>query len=115
MNIPRFSRRKGGESNRAVEHGDEYHVVQIDVDELSAVFSAPRWPRDLGLASWFLVGVAALLSHRHHWGGALFGMVGLVLAAPLTSAAVHISADLARARTAAAREAEAAEPEPAPG
>jgi predicted PurR-regulated permease PerM len=31
-------------------------------------------------------------------GGALFGTVGLVLAAPLTSAAVRISADLARAR-----------------
>jgi predicted PurR-regulated permease PerM len=31
-------------------------------------------------------------------GGALFGMVGLVLAAPLTSAAVRIAADLARAR-----------------
>jgi predicted PurR-regulated permease PerM len=30
--------------------------------------------------------------------GALFGMLGLVLAAPLTSAAVHITADLARAR-----------------
>jgi predicted PurR-regulated permease PerM len=30
--------------------------------------------------------------------GALFGMLGLVLAAPLTSAGVHISADLARAR-----------------
>jgi predicted PurR-regulated permease PerM len=31
-------------------------------------------------------------------GGALFGTIGLVLAAPLTSAAVRISADLARAR-----------------
>jgi putative heme transporter len=31
-------------------------------------------------------------------GGALFGTIGLVLAAPLTSAAVKISADLARAR-----------------
>ena len=30
-------------------------------------------------------------------GGALFGMIGLVLAAPLTSAATHIMADLARA------------------
>ena len=30
--------------------------------------------------------------------GALFGMVGLVLAAPLTSAAVHVAADLARMR-----------------
>jgi putative heme transporter len=31
-------------------------------------------------------------------GGSLFGTIGLVLAAPLTSAAVRISADLARAR-----------------
>ena len=34
-------------------------------------------------------------------GGSLFGTIGLVLAAPLTSAAVHVSADLARARAAA--------------
>ena len=31
-------------------------------------------------------------------GGALFGTIGLVLAAPVTSAAVHVSTDLARAR-----------------
>jgi predicted PurR-regulated permease PerM len=31
-------------------------------------------------------------------GGALFGTIGLVLAAPLTSAAVKISEDVARAR-----------------
>jgi hypothetical protein len=43
-------------------------------------------------------------------------MVGLVLAAPLTSAAVHISADLARARAAVAAEAVTpTEPEGAPG
>ena len=33
-------------------------------------------------------------------GGCLFGMVGMILAAPLASAAVHVSRDLARARTA---------------
>ena len=44
--------------------------------------------------------------------GALFGMVGLVLAAPLTSAGVHIAADLARAKAAAAAKAEAAAPPP---
>ena len=38
-------------------------------------------------------------------GGALFGMIGLVLAAPLTSAATHIAADLARARVAEAADA----------
>ena len=55
-------------------------------------------------------------------GGALFGTVGLIVAAPLVSAIVRISADLARVK--AAEEAEAAgsddlggggEPAPAPG
>jgi predicted PurR-regulated permease PerM len=47
-------------------------------------------------------------------GGALFGAAGLILAAPITSAIVHISADLARAR---ATSTAAGEPTatPAPG
>jgi predicted PurR-regulated permease PerM len=43
---------------------DVHTVVELDAEqlrELSAVFSAPRWLRDLGVASWLLVGVAALL------------------------------------------------------
>jgi predicted PurR-regulated permease PerM len=44
-------------------------------------------------------------------GGALFGTIGLVLAAPLTSAATHISADIARAHALNA-EANAATEEP---
>jgi predicted PurR-regulated permease PerM len=48
-----------------VVHTDGAHtVVELDEEqlkELSAVFSAPRWLRDLGAASWLLVGVAALL------------------------------------------------------
>jgi len=47
------------------EDGDVQHsVVQLDADQLrqlSAVFAAPRWLRDLGFAAWLLVGVAALL------------------------------------------------------
>ena len=50
-------------------------------------------------------------------GGALFGALGLILAAPLTSAITRISADLGEARreqaAAAAAAAEAAEPPPA--
>jgi predicted PurR-regulated permease PerM len=41
----------------------EVVVAQLDAEQLrqmSAVFSAPRWLRDLGVASWFLVGVALL-------------------------------------------------------
>ena len=44
-------------------------------------------------------------------GGAMFGTIGLILAAPLTSAVVRISADLARARA----EARPATGEPGPG
>jgi putative heme transporter len=40
----------------------EGEVVEIDADELSGVFAAPQWLRDLGVASWLLVGVAALLA-----------------------------------------------------
>jgi predicted PurR-regulated permease PerM len=45
-------------------------------------------------------------------GGALFGTVGLILAAPLTSAAVKISGDIARARAAEEEKAGAAAPPP---
>ncbi len=45
-------------------------------------------------------------------GGALFGAIGLILAAPVTSAVVRISSDLARAREARSQPAEP-EPEPA--
>jgi predicted PurR-regulated permease PerM len=47
-------------------------------------------------------------------GGSLFGGIGLILAAPLTSAVVRISSDVARARAADDR-ATMAEPERAPG
>ncbi len=69
MNIPRFPRQRGRtDTTPGGGREEEQHVVQIDVGELSAVFSAPRWLRDLGLASWLLVGVAALL----------FGLVWLI-------------------------------------
>lgn len=46
-------------------------------------------------------------------GGALFGTIGLVLGAPLTAAALHVSGDVARARSLAAADPPAtAEPEP---
>jgi predicted PurR-regulated permease PerM len=48
----------------AAQDGEVRSVVQLDAEQLkqlSAVFSAPRWLRDLGVASWLLVGVAALL------------------------------------------------------
>ncbi len=55
----RLLRNKDAEAKPVPE--TEPQVIRLDVDQLSAVFSAPRWLRDLGLAAWFLVGVAALL------------------------------------------------------
>jgi len=46
-------------------------------------------------------------------GGALFGAVGLILAAPLTSAAVRISDDLTRSRTAETQSGSGPDPEEA--
>lgn len=39
--------------------GDE--VVEIEPGELSGLFAAPQWLRDLGFSSWLLVGAAAAL------------------------------------------------------
>jgi predicted PurR-regulated permease PerM len=47
-------------------------------------------------------------------GGALFGTVGLILAAPLTSAVVRISGDLAQARAKAEQTAGGQDPQAAP-
>jgi predicted PurR-regulated permease PerM len=61
VHIPRFPWHRRSHSAPTVDEA-EIRVVQVDVDELSAVFEAPRWLRDLGLVSWLLVGVAALLA-----------------------------------------------------
>jgi predicted PurR-regulated permease PerM len=39
----------------------ELHIDPSQLEDLSSVFSAPRWMRDLGFASWLLAGVALLL------------------------------------------------------
>ncbi len=41
--------------------GVEEEVVEIDPAELSGLFNAPAWMRDLGFSAWLLVGVAVAL------------------------------------------------------
>src|SRR5688572_23131618 len=53
----------------------EGEFVEIDASGLTGVFAAPGWLRDVGITSWFLVGVALLL-------------VGLVWLASLTQTIV---------------------------
>jgi predicted PurR-regulated permease PerM len=40
---------------------DSEEVVEIEPGELSGLFAAPGWMRDLGFSAWLLVGVAAAL------------------------------------------------------
>ena len=61
-----FWRRPHGGSSEKTELGyaGPDVVVQLDTEELrkmSAVFAAPRWLRDLGIASWLLTGVGLLV------------------------------------------------------
>ena len=53
----RLRRRKGDGD----PEGDATEFVEIDPAELSGIFAAPQWLRDLGLMAWLLVGVAAFL------------------------------------------------------
>ena len=43
---------------RAGEPPSEEEYIEIDPRELTGIFAAPGWLRDLGLASWLLVGIA---------------------------------------------------------
>jgi predicted PurR-regulated permease PerM len=50
-------RRRGGEGQEA---SDEY--IEITPGELQGIISVPDWLRNLGLLSWFLVGIAVMLT-----------------------------------------------------
>jgi putative heme transporter len=83
MKLP-FPRKRA----KADRTGDTTVRVELDADqlrEMSALFAAPRWLRDLGLAAWFLVGAALLIVGLTWLVGltsAITGpvLVGLVLA-----------------------------------
>jgi putative heme transporter len=52
-------RHEGGDA----KGGDgQAEFVEIDTSELSGIFAAPSWLRDLGVMSWLLVGITALVA-----------------------------------------------------
>ena len=59
----------------ASDHVEQTHDVELESVELTGVFAAPQWLRDLGFASWLLAGAGILL-------------VGLTWIASLTSTIV---------------------------
>ena len=58
---PRITRRIHRTRAPSSEATDELDVVELESVELSGVFSAPQWLRDLGFASWLLAGVGAVI------------------------------------------------------
>jgi predicted PurR-regulated permease PerM len=59
-----FEHDEHGKEPQAPAPTPEHQTVEIDPDQLKALsnaFSAPKWLRDLGLASWLLAGVTIVL------------------------------------------------------
>jgi putative heme transporter len=82
--FPRHRRHKDAASiTVGSDDGIEIGVVQLDA--LSTVFSPPRWLRDLGRASWLLVGVFALLAGLIWLLGVTSTIVGPVVAAAIVA------------------------------
>ena len=78
--------------------GAEEEVIEIEPGELSRLFAAPGWMRDLGFSAWLLVGVAA----------ALVGAIWLAVCDPDDRGAGHHGRDHCRGHVASGRVAEAA-------
>ena len=61
IRLRRLGREDRQEESGATQAHDE-EFAEIDPAELSGLFSAPGWLRDLGFTSWLLVGAAAALA-----------------------------------------------------
>ena len=95
----RFHRHKKsdeGDTGSERPGSEDYEVIELDeaqLAQLSEVFTAPRWLRDLGIASWLAVGAFLLLAGFIWLIGATAEITGPVLVAFLlacvTSPLVH--------------------------
>jgi putative heme transporter len=81
--FPRHRQHKDAAGITAGSDGIEIGVVQLDA--LATVFSPPRWLRDLGRASWLLVGLFALLAGLIWLLGVTYTIVGPVVAAAIVA------------------------------
>jgi putative heme transporter len=81
----RFSRHREGKDGGIVVRPDGTEIGVVQLDALSTVFSPPRWLRDLGRASWLLVGVFALVAGLIWLLAATYTIVGPVVAAMIVA------------------------------
>jgi predicted PurR-regulated permease PerM len=82
LHLPRHRSPKDG---RVVVTTDGTDIGILQLEALSTVFSPPRWLRDLGRASWLLVGVFALLAGLIWLLGVTHTIVGPVVAAAIVA------------------------------
>ena len=93
----RFSKHRGNKDSDIAVSSDGTEIGVIQLEALSTVFSPPRWLRDLGRASWLLVGVFALLAGLIWLLATTYTIVGPVVAAGIVATvAMPLVAKLSR-------------------
>jgi putative heme transporter len=80
-----FPKHRGHKDGEVAVSSDGTKIGVVQLDALSTVFSPPRWLRDLGRASWLLVGVFALLAGLIWLLGTTSTIVGPVVAAAIVA------------------------------
>jgi predicted PurR-regulated permease PerM len=75
--------REEGDAAPAVDDRDDVVIGSEELDALSGLFAPPRWLRDLGRTSWFLVGFFVLLAGLVWLLGTAYTIVGPVVAATI--------------------------------
>jgi predicted PurR-regulated permease PerM len=81
----RFTRHREHKDGRVTVRPDGAEIDVIQLEALSTVFSPPRWLRDLGRASWLLVGVFALLAGLIWLLAVTYTIVGPVVGAAIVA------------------------------
>src|SRR4051812_12025888 len=93
----RFAKHRGDKDGDITVSSDGAEIDVIQLEALSTTFSPPRWLRNLGRASWLLVGVFALLAGLIWLLAATETIVGpLVAAAIVATVAMPLVARLSR-------------------
>jgi predicted PurR-regulated permease PerM len=81
----KFWQRVRSPSRPVTASGDAQAIGQSQLADLSTVFAAPRWLRDLGRTAWLLVGVFVLLAGLTWLLGATYTIVGPMVAAGIVA------------------------------
>jgi putative heme transporter len=85
VKIPRRSRDARGDNTSSAVEAEPLRIDAVELGELSTVFAPPRWLRDIGRASWLLVGLFLFIAGIIWLLGATYTIVGPVVAATIVA------------------------------